>query len=70
VTRTIEKVWYDLNPFGELCVVEGAPGHDICELDPEDLPPGFRRISVEEWEREAPHVEVVEWAPSWCLKKS
>jgi hypothetical protein len=42
---------YDLEPQSpELLTVAGPSGVDCCELDFLDLPAGFRRIDVDEWE--------------------
>ena len=42
---------YDLNPQAtEVIAVAGPDGHDPDKLDIEQLPAGFRRIDVEEWE--------------------
>lgn len=61
---------YDLDPnAAELWVVAGPDGH-VGEIDPDDLPEGFRWVDGSEWEalqdavKEYPRVEVctcVEW---------
>lgn len=61
---------YDLDPqASELWVVAGPDGF-VGEIDPDDLPEGFRWVTGEEWEalqdavNESPRVEVctcVEW---------
>lgn len=42
---------YDLDPQGgELLAVAGPAGWKISEIDPDDLPEGFRFITNAEWE--------------------
>ena len=42
---------YDLDPTStEVIAVAGPDGHDPGDLDIDRLPPGFRRIDVDEWE--------------------
>jgi hypothetical protein len=61
-------VWYDLDPFAwydldplerQLWVVEGPAGYRLEDLDPSDLPPGFRWIDADEWHERRSEVEVV-----------
>jgi hypothetical protein len=41
---------YDLEPLAsELWIVAGPPGHKIAEINPDDLPPGFRWVEEDEW---------------------
>jgi hypothetical protein len=42
---------YDLDPMDpRIRAVAGPDGYDPDDLDINNLPPGFRRIDVEEWE--------------------
>lgn len=43
---------YDLAPASpHLIAVAGPDGHDAEKLDINHLPPGFRRIEQDEWEK-------------------
>ena len=54
-------VWYDLDPqASELWVVEGPAGWDVEELDPDNLPDGFRWVTAQEWEERHEEMEIVE----------
>lgn len=49
-----DVVWYDLDPrAGELWVVAGPAGYDVADLDPDELPEGFRWVTDEEWAAKA-----------------
>ena len=42
---------YDLDPqASELWVVAGPEGYQISDIDPENLPDGFRWVSENEWQ--------------------
>jgi hypothetical protein len=42
---------YNLDPKAtEVIAVAGPDGHDPARLDVDDLPEGFRRLGVDEWE--------------------
>jgi len=46
----MKKVWYDLCPLAiDFMIVEGPEGYKIDEIDPDQLPLGFRMISQEEF---------------------
>lgn len=43
--------YYDLDPHAsELWVVAGPPGYDVDDLDPDNLPEGFRWVEDGEWQ--------------------
>lgn len=45
-------VTYDLDPLAsENWIVAGPPGWLIADIDPDDLPDGFRWVDDEEWDR-------------------
>lgn len=61
-------VWYDLNPYarydldpfdGQLWVAEGPAGYQPEELDPQELPQGFRWVDTEEWDARGSDVEIL-----------
>ena len=55
-----DAVWYDLDPkSGELWVVAGPAGYDVADLDPDELPEGFRWVTDEEWAAKADGQAVV-----------
>ena len=41
---------YDLEPYGDLCMVAGSTDFDPRLIDQEDLPAGFRWVGCDEWE--------------------
>ena len=42
---------YDIDPLAsELWVVAGPSGWKITEIDPDDLPDGFRWVETKEWQ--------------------
>lgn len=42
---------YDLDPnASELWAVAGPEGYDVSQIDPDNLPPGFRWVTEDEWE--------------------
>ena len=44
-------VVYDIDPFAsELWIVAGPEGYNPDDLDPNNLPEGFRWIDIGEWE--------------------
>ncbi len=52
--------WYDLDPFErQLWVVEGPAGYQAEELDPQELPAGFRWVDTEEWDARGSDVQIV-----------
>lgn len=40
---------YDINPFSEVWVIAGPEGYDVKDIDPHNLPEGFRWVNVSEW---------------------
>lgn len=52
-TTMSNLTWYDLDPrASELWVVEGPRGFKIEDIDPDNLPDGFRWVGEDEWEQE------------------
>lgn len=46
----VRRVWYDLDPLAsDLWVVEGPPGYDLADIDPDNLPSTFRWVDATEW---------------------
>jgi len=59
--KTEHDTWYDLDPeSADLHVVAGPAGARVEDIDPDNLPAGFRWVEDGEWEaHHASHAEVL-----------